>query len=476
MVYLGTTKLGSSQLGSTAIKAERGKYFAEKYSPLAAYSIARRLHPNQQYVFRGRIDGIGPAETLEKNFGFDAQGNLDEAAVAEFGGYNLLSYSEEFENAYWTKFNSTLIANQAVSPDGLNSAYLWKTGLSSSVSTISQFFSLDGNQYNTISCHVKSVGSYSNAFGVNFYEVDGGSYLWKGGGFFDLVNKSFATSTANNSANSATMTELSDGWFLCSVTTLLNSGQGNEIQVRYVNNINGQTNTGETSLYLWGAQLTKGFDLLPYQPRINGASDVFVTTLYDASGNGHDLSQGTALNQPKIYDLATKSVVKENGKPAMDWGEIVNNRSLQKTDNFFLVGDVFAVAKSSNAGSFSDSYQGIFGAANLSGSDNQGIGLIASVVPTDKWYSTDKIWDNLRHNSLDIVNLFPAFPIIENQTLINTNQANNKTLNGFSLGADRSYSNRGWQGTIQAMLIFDSDQSANRTQIEDNINTYYGIY
>jgi hypothetical protein len=33
-----------------------------------------------------------------------------------------------------------------------------------------------------------------------------------------------------------------------------------------------------------------------------------------------------------------------------------------------------------------------------------------------------------------------------------------------------------WQGTMQEIVIYESDQSSNRTNIESNINTFYSIY
>jgi hypothetical protein len=33
-----------------------------------------------------------------------------------------------------------------------------------------------------------------------------------------------------------------------------------------------------------------------------------------------------------------------------------------------------------------------------------------------------------------------------------------------------------WDGTIQEIIVYDSDQSAKRKSIENQINSYYGIY
>ena len=36
--------------------------------------------------------------------------------------------------------------------------------------------------------------------------------------------------------------------------------------------------------------------------------------------------------------------------------------------------------------------------------------------------------------------------------------------------------NQNWDGQIQEVIFYDSDQSSNRTGIESDINTYFSIY
>jgi hypothetical protein len=44
------------------------------------------------------------------------------------------------------------------------------------------------------------------------------------------------------------------------------------------------------------------------------------------------------------------------------------------------------------------------------------------------------------------------------------------------LTQDRGNSVRSWDGPFSEIVIYNSDQSADRTNIEDNINTFYDIY
>ena len=46
---------------------------------------------------------------------------------------------------------------------------------------------------------------------------------------------------------------------------------------------------------------------------------------------------------------------------------------------------------------------------------------------------------------------------------------------GLFIGIRADLSNE-WEGALQEIIIYSSDQSANRTKIEDNINAYYVLY
>lgn len=46
-----------------------------------------------------------------------------------------------------------------------------------------------------------------------------------------------------------------------------------------------------------------------------GANDGFIVTVYDQSGNGRDVTQATTSRQPKIYDGATGTVLKQGSLP-----------------------------------------------------------------------------------------------------------------------------------------------------------------
>jgi hypothetical protein len=62
---------------------------------------------------------VGPVANLPR---LDYLGSSCPRLLLEPQRTNLAQYSEQFDNAYWTKLNSTITANAAVSPDGYSNA------------------------------------------------------------------------------------------------------------------------------------------------------------------------------------------------------------------------------------------------------------------------------------------------------------------------------------------------------------------
>ena len=203
-------------------------------------------------------------------------------------------------------------------------------------------------------------------------------------------------------------------------------------------------------------------------------TDGFVKTWYDQSGNANDATQGAAANQPKIYDSAT-GVVTENGKPAVQF-DALNSNELRTTSavitsgNACFVGVCETTASDGNRGFLSalDSsndgyelrYDGGSGNANfaVNGSD-----VLVSVSGQFLWLAN---YDGTTQtNSINGT----ASTKATTQTISVTNAVSV----GVRLTGNTLYN---WDGNIQEAVIYPSDQFANRTGIESNINTYYSIY
>ena len=197
----------------------------------------------------------------------------------------------------------------------------------------------------------------------------------------------------------------------------------------------------------------------------NTAHDGFVETWYDQSGNGNDAVQTYKDYQPKIVDAG-----------ALVSGGILigSGQHLSK----HLSGTTFAL---NNASSF------VLGAAN----GGQGVGALTTIhnlaVFSNPYrfsntqgfrYGGESASSQPRNQSIQIFTLIGGSTTAEgfaNGTSYRSKTSSSSSYSNpsFKIG---SYSGNLITGKIQEVIIYDSDQSANRPAIEANINNQYSIY
>lgn len=199
-----------------------------------------------------------------------------------------------------------------------------------------------------------------------------------------------------------------------------------------------------------------------------GAGNGFVTTWYDQSGNGNNATQTTALNQPQI--VSSGSLLTVNSKPCFTLS--INNAG-------FSLGSTISVG-ASNYNSFvgkKDAAGNMLRALTSTATD--GYKLMNSY--DNKYYIFAKSGSYLVSNSADTttsqilltgMNSAGTMSIYKNGSVVAT------TLNSYNYTNSIGFIGGGASGIyrLQEAVFYNSDQSANRTGIESNINTYYTIY
>ena len=214
-------------------------------------------------------------------------------------------------------------------------------------------------------------------------------------------------------------------------------------------------------------------------------TDGFVTTWYDQSGNGNNATQTTAGSQPKI--VSAGSTILENGKAAVEL--ITGSNQFMNLSNISFSSGItnFNVLKPNTDPSFWQYiyiYDGASNAYGISFSDNLSYDH-RNIIMGTKALSNDSISADFTQQLLtayyDGTGADPSdgtmhidgasAPLNAAQ---NWGSVKTSSLLGFYPNANplTNY----FKGKIQEVILYDSDQSSNRSGIETNINDFYTIY
>jgi hypothetical protein len=171
-----------------------------------------------------------------------------------------LTYSEQFNNAGWTKYNATITANNTISPDGTQNADKYVDSTTNDTHNVYQAFSISGD--NTISIYVKSA-EYTR-FAISNLS-DGGDVL------FNLSTVAIISTSAN--FQNGKIESVGNGWYRVSATT--NGVSGSKAMGYGLVNDSGAISfagTGSKGVYIWGAQIEVGSYVTSYINTLSAAS------------------------------------------------------------------------------------------------------------------------------------------------------------------------------------------------------------
>ena len=209
---------------------------------------------------------------------------------------------------------------------------------------------------------------------------------------------------------------------------------------------------------------------------VGAGNDGFVETWYDQSGNGNDATQGTAGSQPKIVDAG---VLVSGGIEFDGVDDRLTCSSLYSSD--ISVFNVVTTSNTVNTGNFmrmihlcdgSDSFQLTRG----------GLPEIGKLMSKNTAFQSGTT--AFKHGDINGVNLISAITSsTDTDAYIDGSlQSNSTDTLGFgnsattTIGArDDLLSSSFFAGSHAELIIYNSDQSDNRTAIEANIGDHYGI-
>jgi hypothetical protein len=189
-------------------------------------------------------------------FDFDPVTLAPKGLLVEEQRTNLLTYSEQFDNAAWVKSGTTVTANAAAAPNGTVTAdlvtantsssfgFLYSNNIASGVFTTSVYAKQGTQRY------IQFLSTATTAYWANFDLQDGLAY-------------------AGGTTSSVSIVSVGNGWYRCSLSvTDSNSNQPTIGFVTSLNSARAPSTTLTTNCYLWGAQLEAGSFATSYIPTI----------------------------------------------------------------------------------------------------------------------------------------------------------------------------------------------------------------
>jgi len=205
-----------------------------------------------------RVNASGLIETVASGVPrLDYLGSTCPKLLLEPQRTNLVTFSEQFDNAAWSKEDiSSVTANAIVSPDGSTNADL----------VIPNTTSTDHSIYQSATAAVSQTFSvFAKAGGYNFIFLGANNGVASDGVFFNLTN---GTISQNTSVFTAKIESYGNGWYRCSISAaswpvtyaiICTSANGTSFV---------HAGNGTSGVYVWGAQLELGAYATSYIPTL----------------------------------------------------------------------------------------------------------------------------------------------------------------------------------------------------------------
>ena len=294
--------IGDSTVANVSTVTEKWSSPIEDYPEIAPsllldFANAKTLDPRITFTrastgtYHDKSGRLSYAESGEPRFDHDPVTGESKGLLIEEQRTNLFTYSEQFDNAAWSKSNVTISANATTAPDGTTTAdKLVEDASTNSHGVVDSITVTLGTRY-IVSMYLKQ--GERRYVRIQAYHGVGDAQ----NAIFDLSTGSIVSTSDNIGSG---IIDVGGGWFRCFVALENSSNTYTTISALLCDDslTTSYTGDGTSGVYLWGAQLEEGAYPTSYIPTTSST----VTRSADAASmTGTNFSDWYHQDEGTVY-------------------------------------------------------------------------------------------------------------------------------------------------------------------------------
>lgn len=236
-------------------------------SLLLQFAGAETLDPRITFTRASNATRFNSAGTLvtmgndEPRFDYDPVTLAPCGLLIEEQRTNLLTYSEQFDNAAWTKTATSITADTIVSPNGAVDADKLVENTANTAHNInrSQIVTIGASYAFTV---------YAKAGERSFFRLQ--SFNASGDAENAVFDLATGTIFSQSGTSASTITPVGNGWYRCSVIVINDTDTSSTLSIQLFSNGTTPSYTGDgvSGIYIWGAQFEAGAFATSYIPTV----------------------------------------------------------------------------------------------------------------------------------------------------------------------------------------------------------------
>jgi hypothetical protein len=291
-----------------------------------------------------KLDNVSVKEVTDADFDFDRNSTgtrVNEDYLIEDVPYNLMSYSEDFSNSYWTKTGAT-VESGFLAPYGSLNAYKLVEGTNNGIHIMNRILTVVNAQVYSTSIFVKS--AERTKFGMR----DGFSNKWI------TVNLSNGSVIASNGLISSEITKAANDWHKISFTlTTASTSATLKVYTLSDSYTSGSPETyfyqgdGSSGVYIWGAQVVKGDQPKDY---LKTTDRLDIPRIDYTNGEPSILLEPSRTNLFE-YDIDFSQSVWTKGNVTLQSNTAISPEGLQNASNIYPTTNVAYIYNTTTASS-----------------------------------------------------------------------------------------------------------------------------